>query len=163
DLAAQNEEIRRRVESEFERIHGSTAYIGGPQVAEFESRFADYLSVRHVVGVGSGTDALRLALLPAGVGPGDEVITPPMTFVATAEAIYQTGALPVFVDVDPDTATLSVEGVRRYLEEANFRTPNGPRAILPVDLYGLPAALEALSDVANQHKLALIEDACQAH
>jgi dTDP-4-amino-4,6-dideoxygalactose transaminase len=163
DLAAQNEEIGGRVNAEFERIHDATAYVGGPQVAEFESRFAGYLGVRHVVGVGSGTDALRLALIAAGVGPGDEVITAPMTFVATAEAIFQAGALPVFVDVDPDTATISVAGVNRYLEEGKFHTANGPRAIVPVDLYGLPAALEPLCEVANRYNLAVVEDACQAH
>src|SRR5579885_1127910 len=111
DLAAQNEEIRRRVDAEYERMHSQTAYVGGPQVAEFEARFADYLGAGSVVGVGSGTDALRLALLAAGIGPGDEVITTPLTFVATAEAIFQTGALPVFVDVEPQTATISPEAV----------------------------------------------------
>ncbi len=163
DLAAQNEEIRRRVDAELERIHAATAYVGGPQVAEFEQRFAAYLGVRHVVGVGSGTDALRLALIAAGVGPGDEVITAPMTFVATAEAIFQAGAVPVFVDVDPHTATISVEGVNRYLEQGEFRTTNGPRAIVPVHLYGLPAAMDALREVANRYNLAVVEDACQAH
>ncbi len=137
---------------------------GGPQVAQFEALpSADYLGVKHVVGVGSGTDALRLALIAAGVGPGDEVITTPMTFVATAEAIFQAGAVPVFVDVDPDSATISVEGVSRYLEQGEFRTPNGPRAIVPVHLYGLPAAMDRLREVANRYNLAVVEDACQAH
>src|SRR4029077_16550274 len=143
DLAGQNDEIRQRVDAEYQRIHGATAYVGGPQVAEFESRFAGYLGVRHVVGVGSGTDALRLALLAAGVGAGDEVITAPMTFVATAEAIFQAGAVPVVVDVDPATATISVPALNQYLEQGKFRTPNGPRAIVPIHLYGLPAAMDA--------------------
>jgi len=163
DLAAQNDEIRQRVDAEYQRIHGATAYVGGPQVAEFEDRFAGYLGVRRVVVVGSGTDALRLALLAAGVGPGDEVITAPMTFIATAEAIFKTGAVPVFVDVDPATATISVAAVNDYLERGNFRTPNGPRAIVPVHLYGLPAAMDALLEVARRYNLAVIEDACQAH
>jgi dTDP-4-amino-4,6-dideoxygalactose transaminase len=163
DLAAQNDEIRQRVDAEYQRIHGATAYVGGPQVAEFEDRFAGYLGVRRVVGVGSGTDALRLALLAAGVGPGDEVITAPMTFIATAEAIFQTGAVPVFVDVDPATATISVAAVNDYLERGEFRTPNGPRAIVPIHLYGLPAAMDALLEVARRYNLAVIEDACQAH
>ncbi len=163
DLAAQNEEIRRRVDAEYERMHSQTAYVGGPQVAEFEARFADYLGARSVVGVGSGTDALRLALLAAGIGPGDEVITTPLTFVATAEAIFQTGALPVFVDVEPQTATISPEAVRRYLEAGAFRTPRGPRAIVPVHLYGLPAAMDSLLAIARRYRLTVVEDACQAH
>jgi dTDP-4-amino-4,6-dideoxygalactose transaminase len=163
DLAAQNAEIRSRVEAEYQRIHDNTAYVGGPQVAEFETRFAQYLGVGHAVGVGSGTDALRLALLAAGVGEGDEVITTPMTFMATAEAILQAGAVPVFVDIEPDTATISADAVRRYIEAGRFRTPNGPRAIVPVHLYGLPAAMGPLLEIARRHNLAVIEDACQAH
>jgi dTDP-4-amino-4,6-dideoxygalactose transaminase len=163
DLAAQNDEIRQRADAEMERIHNQTAYVGGPQVAEFETRFADYLGARCAVGVGSGTDALRLALIAAGVGPGDEVITTPMTFVATAEAIFQAGALPVFVDVDPDTANISVAAVDSYLQARNFRSSKGPRAIIPVHLYGLPAAMDPLMEVARRHQLAVIEDACQAH
>jgi dTDP-4-amino-4,6-dideoxygalactose transaminase len=163
DLAAQNNEIRGGVDAEYQRIHDNTAYVGGPQVAEFEARFAEYLGAKCAVGVGSGTDALRLALLAAGVGPGDEVITTPMTFIATAEAIFQVGAMPVFVDVDPDMATISVEAVQRYIEGGAYRTPNGPRAIVPVHLYGSPAAMNPLLEIARLHKLAVIEDACQAH
>src|SRR5689334_20226646 len=103
DLAAMNEEIRERVEREMAEIHKNTAYIGGPHVEAFEQEFARYLGVRRVIGVGSGTDALRLALLALGVGPEDEVITTPMTFIATAASIVQTGARPTFVDVDPET------------------------------------------------------------
>lgn len=163
DLAAQNDEIRARVDAEHQRIHDHTAYIGGPQVAQFEHTFADYLGVKHVVGVGSGTDALRLALLAAGVGPGDEVVTTPMTFIATAEAIFQTGALPALVDVDAETANISVEAIRRYLEGGRFRSPKGPRAIIPVHLYGSPVAMDPLLEVAGRYNLPVIEDACQAH
>ena len=163
DLAAQNVEIRRRVDEEHGRIHAAGAYIGGPQVAEFESHFSQYLGVKHVVAVGSGTDALRLALLAAGIGRGDEVITTPMTFIATVEAIVQTGAVPVFVDVDPDTGNISAAAVARYIEAGAFRTLNGPKAILPVHLYGLPVAMIPLLEIARLHHLAVIEDACQAH
>jgi dTDP-4-amino-4,6-dideoxygalactose transaminase len=163
DLAAQNNEIRGRVDAEYQRIHDHTAYVGGPQIAEFEARFADYLGAKHAVGVGSGTDALRLALLAAGVGPDDEVITTPMTFIATAEAIFQVCATPVFVDVDPDTATISAEAVKRYIDGKSYGTRNGPRAIVPVHLYGLPAAMDPLLEIARLHQLAVIEDACQAH
>ncbi len=163
DLAAQNAEIRARVDEEYERIHRATAYVGGPQVAQFERRFAQYLGAAHVIGVGSGTDALRLALIAAGVGAGDEVITTPMTFIATVEAILQAGATPVFVDIDPETGTIDVQAVRRYLDAGSFRSPNGPRAVVPVHLYGLPAAMDPLLKVARRHRLAVIEDACQAH
>jgi len=163
DLSAQNDEIRPRVEVEYERIHANTAYIGGPQVAEFEEHFAEYLGAPRAVGVGSGTDALRLALRATGVGPGDEVITTPMTFIATVEAVFQVGALPVFVDVDPDTGAISAEAVKRYVEGRAFKTANGPRAILPVHLYGLPAPMDPLLEVARCHDLPVIEDACQAH
>ena len=163
DLAAQNCEIRGRVDAEHRRIHDCTAYVGGPQVAEFENRFADYLGVGHVSGVASGTDALRLALIASGVEPGHEVITTPMTFIATAEAIFQAGAVPAFVDVDPDSANISVEGVQRYLESGKFRSPKGPRAIVPVHLYGSPAPMEPLTEIARRYNLLVIEDACQAH
>jgi dTDP-4-amino-4,6-dideoxygalactose transaminase len=163
DLAAQNREVWQRIEAEHQRIHSATAYVGGPQVADFERAFAGYLGAVHVVGVSSGTDALRLALAALGVGPGDEVITVPMTFIATVEAIAQTGARPVFVDVDPDTATISVEALSRYLERGDFHAPRGPRAIVPVHLYGLPAAMDALLEVAHRFGLAVVEDACQAH
>src|ERR1700687_3588231 len=136
DLAAQNREIMPQVERGFEEIHGQTAYVGGPQVAAFENEFAAFLGARHVVGVASGTDALRLALLAIGIGPGDEVITTPMTFIATAEAVVQVGARPAFVDIDPNTGNLDVSEISRYLERGHFKAPNGPRAILPVHLYG---------------------------
>ena len=163
DLAQQNREIRERVEREFAEIHERTAYVGGPQVAAFESEFAAFLGVRRVVGVSSGTDALRLSLMALGIGAGDEVITVPMTFIATAEAIVQTGARPVFVDVDPATGNMSVPALEAYLREGHFKAPNGPRAIVPVHLYGLPAPLIELRRIADAYGLKLVEDACQAH
>ncbi|HZO82168.1 MAG TPA: DegT/DnrJ/EryC1/StrS family aminotransferase [Candidatus Binataceae bacterium] len=163
DLPSQNREIRERVERELGEIHRSAAYIGGPAVDALEQEFAAYLGVRQVVGVGSGTDALRLALMAAGVSPGDEVITSPMTFVATAEAICQSGALPVFVDVDRATANLDPEALRKYLAAGRWRSVNGPRAIVPVHLYGLPAPMDEVRKVAEEYNLVVIEDACQAH
>jgi dTDP-4-amino-4,6-dideoxygalactose transaminase len=132
-------------------------------VAAFESEIADFLGVRRVVGVGSGTDALRLSLIALGIGAGDEVITVPMTFIATAEAIVQTGARPVFVDVDPATGNMSVPALEAYLREGHFKAPNGPGAIVPVHLYGLPAPLIELRRIADAYGLKLVEDACQAH
>lgn len=163
DLAAQNREIEQRVQRELAAIHEQTAYVGGPAVAAFEKEFAEFLGVRHVIGVSSGTDAIRLALLAMGIGPGDEVLTVPMTFIATAEAIVQTGARPVFVDVEPDTCNMNVSALVQYLEAKQWRSYNGPRAIVPVHLYGSPANLGELHEVAAHFGLKLVEDACQAH
>ncbi len=163
DLAAQNAEIREEVEAEFVEVHRATAYVGGARVEAFEQDFARFLDVRHVLSVASGTDALRLALLAAGVGPGDEVITVPLTFIATAEAIVQAGARPVFVDVDPLTCNMSPAALVRYLERGHFSSANGPKAILPVHLYGMPAAMAELREIAARFRLVVVEDACQAH
>src|SRR5271166_1564781 len=163
DLAAQNREISERVAREFEAIHAATSYVGGPAVAAFEEEFARYLGVAHVVGVGSGTDALRLALLALGIGPGDGVITVPMTFIATAEAIVQTGAVPELVDVDPATGNLSPDALLNYLEAGRFKAPRGPRAVVPVDLYGMPCAIDRIAAIARRFGLLVVEDACQAH
>jgi dTDP-4-amino-4,6-dideoxygalactose transaminase len=163
DLAAQNREIAERVAREFAALNESCAYVGGPAVEALEREFAAYLGVRRVVGVSSGTDALRLALLGLGIGPGDEVITVPATFIATAEAIVQTGARPVFVDIDPVSNNMSIAALEEYLHRKQFYTPNGPRAIIPVDLYGMPAPVGEIAEIARRHGLAVVEDACQAH
>jgi dTDP-4-amino-4,6-dideoxygalactose transaminase len=163
DLAAQNVEIRDDVERGLARIHAETAYVGGPAVDQFEQEFATFLGVHHVIGVNSGTDALRLALLALGIGVGDEVITTPMTFIGTVEAIVQVGARPVFVDIEPQTCNLSVVAVRHYLEAGRFSTQNGPKAVMPVHLYGMPAAMGPMRELAQEFGLHLVEDACQAH
>jgi dTDP-4-amino-4,6-dideoxygalactose transaminase len=163
DLYAQNEEIRDRVEHDLSDLHRKTAYVGGEYVESFEEEFAAFLGVKRAIGVGSGTDALRLTLLALGVGLGDEVITTPMTFIATTAAILQTGATPVFVDIDLKTGNIDPQAVQRYLAAGKFRAPNGPKAILPVHLYGSPAAVDALGTLAREHRLHLVEDACQAH
>ena len=163
DLAAQNAEIADRVQRELAEIHQKTSYVGGPQVEAFEKEFGAFLGARHVIGVASGTDALRLALAAIGVGPGDEVITSPMTFIATAAAIRQTGAIPAFVDVDSDTGNLSPERLREYLTWRGSRSSNRPRAIVPVHLYGLPARMAEICAIAQEFDLQIVEDACQAH
>jgi dTDP-4-amino-4,6-dideoxygalactose transaminase len=163
DLAAQNAEIKADVERNLARVHEKTAYVGGPAVAAFEEQFAEFLGARRVVGVGSGTDALRLALMALDIGEGDEVITTPMTFIATAEAIVQAGARPVFVDIDPITRNISVPAIRRYLEAGRFSAANGPKAIMPVHLYGLPGAMDSMRALADEYGLKIVEDACQAH
>lgn len=128
----------------------------GPRVAEFEERFAAYCGVRHGIAVSSGTMALWLALLAYEIGPGDEVITTPFSFIATANSILYTGATPVFVDIDPETFNIDPAQVEAAI------TPR-TKAIMPVHLYGLPSDMERLGDIARRHNLALIEDACQAH
>src|SRR6516162_3951456 len=137
DLASQDREIREPVAAQFAAIALNAAYVAGPQVAAFEAEFAEYLGVRHVVAVSSGTDALRLALLALEVGPGDEVITTPMTFIATVEAIVQTGARPVFVDVDQDSCNLSVRALASFLQRRRLARPGAARVVLPVHLYRL--------------------------
>jgi dTDP-4-amino-4,6-dideoxygalactose transaminase len=163
DLAAQNAEIRARVEGYIEEIHRDCSYVGGEQVSAFEQEFAAFLGVRHVIGLASGTDALRLTLMAAGIGRGDEVITTPMTFMATAAAIRQTGARPVLVDIDPQTGNLSPRELRRHLEARRNGAVGLVRAIVPVHLYGLPAAMRELQEIAVEFGLRIIEDACQAH
>ena len=163
DLFSQNQEIRERVEHDLADLHRKTAYIGGEYVSSFEEEFAAFVGVKRAIGVGSGTDALRLTLLALGIGPGDEVITTPMTFIATAAAILQSGATPVFADIDLATGNLDPQAVQRYLAAGNFRAPNGPKVILPVHLYGSPAPVDALAKLAKEHHLYLVEDACQAH
>lgn len=163
DLAAQNAEISDELQEALTSIHQHTAYVGGPQVEGFEREFAEFLGVRHVIGVSSGTDALRLSLVAVGVGPGTEVLTTPMTFIATAAAINQTGAVPIFIDVEPETGNLSPQRLRQYLERRSSRTSNRPRAIVPVHLYGVPAQMSEIAAIADEFGLQVIEDACQAH
>jgi dTDP-4-amino-4,6-dideoxygalactose transaminase len=134
----------------------STVYVLGPRVAEFETAFAAHLGAKHCVGVNSGTSALHLALICAGVGPGDEVITVPMTFIATSWAISYVGATPVFVDVDPVTYTMDADQIERRI------TPK-TKALLPVHLYGQPADMEPLLAVSRRYGIPIIEDAAQAH
>jgi dTDP-4-amino-4,6-dideoxygalactose transaminase len=125
-------------------------------VAAFEDEFSAYCHARYGIGVNTGTSALHLALLAAGIGPNDEVITVPFTFVATVAAIYYTGAKPVFVDIDPRTFTIDVKAIESAITE---RT----KAILPVHLYGQPADMDPILDIAKRHGLVVIEDAAQAH
>lgn len=156
DLRAQYESIREEIQAGIERVLTNTAFILGPEVQAFEEEFAAYCGAAHCVALNSGTSALHLALLACGVGPGDEVITVPNTYVATVEAICYTGARPVFVDVDPETYNLAVDRVEAAITE---RT----KVLLPVHLYGQPAEMEPLMDMAHRHGLTVVEDCAQAH
>lgn len=144
------------IDAAIQRVIDNTSFILGKEVVDFEQAFASAVGVQGAVGVASGTAAIRLALLAAEVGPGDEVITTAHTFIATAEAISQIGARPVFVDIDSRTYNLDPEKVEDAISP---RT----RAILPVHLYGQPAGMGPLLDIAERHHLWLIEDAAQAH
>jgi dTDP-4-amino-4,6-dideoxygalactose transaminase len=156
DLKAQHREIGPEIEAAVVRAIGSAQFVLGPEVAAFEDRFASYCNVRHCIAVNSGTSALHLALLATGVGPGDEVITVSMTFVATTAAILYCGAKPVFVDVDPVTWTMNPSLIEAAI------TPR-TKAILPVHLHGLMANMDAIMEIARRHDLVVIEDAAQAH
>jgi dTDP-4-amino-4,6-dideoxygalactose transaminase len=156
DLRVQYYRIREELLRAMKEVADSTTYVLGPKVADFEKAFAAYVGARHCVGVNTGTSALHLALICAGVGPGDEVITVPMTFIATSWAVSYVGATPVFVDVDPVTYTMDAAQVERRI------TPR-TKAILPVHLYGQTADLAPLLDISRRHGIPLIEDAAQAH
>jgi dTDP-4-amino-4,6-dideoxygalactose transaminase len=156
DLKAQYRAIRPEIDAAVQRVLESGQYVLGPEVAAFEEEFAACCRAPHAVAVNSGTSALHLALLAAGVGPGAEVVTVSFTFVATAAAVCYTGARPVFVDIDPRTWTMDPDRVEAAI------TPR-TRAILPVHLHGRPADLDPLLRLAERHGLVLIEDAAQAH
>jgi dTDP-4-amino-4,6-dideoxygalactose transaminase len=163
DLAGQNLEIAERVAYELDLVHSTTSYVGGSQVESFEREFAEFLGVKRVVGLANGTDALRIALLALGIGAGDEVITVPMTFIATAASIVQTGARPRFVDIDPATGNMSPSALRSFLESLPRNERRAIRAVVPVHLYGLPAPMVELKEIAAEFNLKIVEDACQAH
>ena len=174
DLKAQYKQIEHEVVPMVKEAMASGAFIGGPQVAGFEEEFAEFCSSKFCIGVGSGTDALRFALMAAGIGPGDEVITVPNTFIATTEAISQVGATPVFVDVDKYTYTMDPQKLQEFFQQKcsldqstnkpiNQLTKRPVRAIIPVHLYGQPADMDPILEIANAHNLIVIEDACQAH
>lgn len=155
DLRAQFEALRPELEPALAAALEDGRFVFGPQVQAFEEEVAAYLGVAHTIGCGSGTDALFLALRAAGIGPGDEVITTPFTFIATAEAICQVGARPVFVDIDPRTFNLDPEQVAAAIGPAT-------RAILPVHLFGQPAPMDAILALAANHDLVVIEDCAQS-
>ncbi len=155
DLAATTDAVRGEVLASWSALLDTSSFIGGEAVARFEEEWARYCGTAHAVGVGNGTDALHLALRALGVGPGDEVVVPGNTFVATVEAVLLAGATPRFADVDPDTALLTAEHVEAAVTPAT-------RAVAPVHLYGQPPDMDALAAVAEAHGLLLLEDAAQA-
>jgi len=167
DLKTQYLSIKDEIQDALNKVLDNTAFAGGPFVAQFEKEFAEFCQVEHCVGVGSGTDALWLALLALGVGPGDEVITVPDTFIATAEAISYCGATPVFVDVDEKTYNMDPNKLDDLLKSrhALSSTPSErmPKAIIPVHLFGQTADMDPIIEIAKKYGLSVVEDACQAH
>jgi dTDP-4-amino-4,6-dideoxygalactose transaminase len=156
DLSAQHARIRTPIDDAIGAVIDGTAFASGPFVAEFEEAFADYVGAKHCIGLNSGTTALHLALIAGDIGPGDEVVTTPHTWISTSWAISYCGAIPVYADVNPSTGNLAPEAAEAAITS---RT----KAILPVDLYGNPADHEAFEEIAARHGLLLIDDAAQAH
>jgi dTDP-4-amino-4,6-dideoxygalactose transaminase len=156
DLKAQYAALRVEMQAALAEVCESAYFAQGPTTQAFEKEYADYCGVRHCVSLNSGTSALHLALRCLNVGPGDEVITTPFTFIATAWAINYVGATPVFIDVDP---------VRRTIDPAKLEVAITPRtkAIMPVHVFGLPADMDAINAIAQKHQLPVVEDAAQAH
>ncbi len=174
DLVTPHVEMENELTEVFRRALQTAGFIGGPMVEEFEQAFAAFCDTRRAVGISSGTDALRFALMACGVEPGDVVVTVPNTFIATTEAISQAGAIPEFVDIDEHTYNMSPTMLRRFLEEQctgsaepgkliSKRTGRPVRAIVPVHLYGQMADMDAILHMAEQYNLIVVEDACQAH
>ncbi|MCB1508613.1 MAG: aminotransferase class I/II-fold pyridoxal phosphate-dependent enzyme, partial [Hyphomicrobiaceae bacterium] len=155
DLAAQQARLKSEIEAGIAGVLAHGQFILGPEVAALEEKLAAYAGVRHCISCANGTDALQIALMALGIGPGDEVITPAFSYIATAEASALLGARPVYVDIDPATCCLDPALIEAAITE---RT----KAILPVSLYGQPADFDAINKVAARHGLPVVEDAAQS-
>lgn len=174
DLHSQYRSISEEIDAAIQDVIRSCAFAGGPFVEKFELEWAAYCHCRHAVGVGNGTDALWVALLASGIGPGDEVVTVPNTFIATAEAISFCGAYPVFVDIDERTYNMNPEKLRVFLEQGCTYDPKNRilknkaslrpvKAVIPVHLYGQMADMTPIMEAAAEYHLTVIEDASQSH
>lgn len=174
DLAAQQQRISKELNANIARVLAHGQYINGPEVRELESALAAYVGAKHAVGCASGTDALLMALMALDIGPADAVLTSPFTFFATAEVISLVGATPVFVDIDPATFNIDPVKLEQAVEAVEKGDPSlhplpvtaggalRPRAVIPVDLFGLPADYDAIEAIAARHSLPVIEDAAQS-
>ena len=162
DLGAQRAKINDRLKAAMDRVVESGRYILGPEVTEFEQKLAAYVGVEHVVACANGTDALLLPLYASGIGPGDAVFVPSFTFAATAEVVALAKAEPVFVDVDPDTYNIDIASLEAAIAMVKKEGRLKPKAIIPVDLFGLAADYEALMAIAKRENLLVIEDAAQS-
>ena len=173
DLITPHRELETELTQVFHQALRTAGFIGGPMVEEFEKAFAGFCNTSHSAAISSGTDALRFALMAAGVQPGDAVITVPYTFIATTEAISQAGALPEFIDIDERTYNMDPRKLRAYLETQCTKDSSGKlisrrsqrpvTAVVPVHIYGQAVDMDAILELAKQYNLIVIEDACQAH
>lgn len=155
DLTQQYQQLQSEIDQAIAEVLASGQFILGPEVKRFETEIAEYLGVKYAIGVNSGTDALMIGMRSLGIGAGDEVITTPFSFVATAESISNIGAKPVFVDIHPETFNINPQGIKEQI------TPQ-TKAIMPVHLYGRPAAMAEIMDLAREYDLKIIEDCAQA-
>ena len=155
DIYAQYESIKKEINAAIGEVIKNSAFIGGQYVEKFETEMAKFCNTKYAVGLNSGTDALYLSLWALGIGPGDEVITTPFTFFATAEVIARLGAKPVFVDINPDTFNIDENLIEEKITQKT-------KVIIPVHLFGLPANMDKINSLAKKYKLAVVEDACQA-
>ncbi|ABC78488.1 pleiotrophic regulatory protein [Syntrophus aciditrophicus SB] len=175
DLPAQQQRIRMQIEENIRKVLDHGQYIMGPEIGALEQALVEYTGVRHAIACSSGTDALLLALMAYGVGPGDAVFTTPFTFIATAEVVALLGATPVFVDIDPRTFNIDPEKLKQAIQAVKQNDPRlhplpaasqsaalTPKGIIPVDLFGLPADYDRISAIAREHGLFVIEDAAQS-
>ena len=155
DLKSQYEKIKPEIDKAISDVINTTSFINGPAVKEFQSELEKYLGVKHVIPCANGTDALQISMMALGLKPGDEVIAPSFTFIATAEVVAVLGLTPVIVDVEPDTFNISPEAILKAI------TPR-TKAIVPVHLFGQTADMDAIMEIAKKHNLYVIEDACQS-
>jgi len=175
DLKTQQRRIKEQLDANIQKVLAHGSYIMGPEVKELEQKLASYVGIKHTIGCASGTDALLMALMAYGVGPGDAIFTTPFTFIATAEVISLLGATPVFVDIDPVTFNIDPAKLALAIQAVKANnpslhplplTPNAlpltPRGVIPVDLFGLPADYDAINAIASDHGLFVIEDAAQS-
>lgn len=154
DLRGQYQAIRREVDAAMDSVLESAAFIRGPQVGEFECKLAEHLEGRYALGLGNGTDALQIAMMALGIGPGDEIITTAFTFIATAEAAALLGATPVFADIDPRTFNIDPQKIEDLIND-------NTKALVPVHLFGQPADMDIIQSIAEKHDLYVIEDNAQ--
>jgi len=162
DLAAQRARIADKLQTAIDRVVADGRYILGPEVGAFEKQLAEYVGVKHVVACANGTDALLLPLYASGIGPGDAVFVPSFTFAATAEVVALAKAEPVFVDIDPVTYNIDIASLEAAIDMVKREGRLTPRAIIPVDLFGLAADYDAIMAIAKREKLLVIEDAAQS-
>jgi dTDP-4-amino-4,6-dideoxygalactose transaminase len=174
DLVSLHEELEAELVPVFQKVLRTAGFVGGPMVEEFEREFAHFTGASHCVGLASGTDAVRFALMAAGVQPGDIVLTVPHTFIATTEGISQAGARPDFVDIEERTYCMNPEKLKEYLEKKcyldretgrpyNWESRAPVTAVVPVHIYGQTADMDPILELARRYNLIVVEDACQAH